>query len=362
MRPFDLSDLKAAAQGRWPAIHAALGIPAALLDTRKHQPCPHCGGTDRYRYTNHQDNGGYICNQCTPDGGSGFDLLTLVFGYTFSEAAREVAALLGMAGHRPSESSRPAPRIAPAAEPKAERDKLPELAALFDAAAPLADSPAALYLKGRGLSDGLFMQCADLRCHPALPYWVTRCADNHTAAPVCIGQYPALLAAVRTPDGALQGLHKIYLQADGRGDFRKFAGIHPDTGEALPAKKIATRYAGAFTGAAVHLGSPDTQGRIIAAEGIETALAAWQLFGIPALATLSAHGLQSLQWPSETQTLLIAADNDHSQIGRKAAEALTRRAARAGIGGGVWQSETAGFDALDELNAKQAAKPPLQRV
>ena len=349
----ELSDLKAAAHGRWPEIHAALGIPAALLDTRKHQPCPHCGGTDRYRYTNHQDNGGYICNQCGH--GSGFDLLTLVFGYTFSEAAREVAALLGMAGHRPSESSRPAPRIAPAAEPKAERDKLPELAALFDAAAPLADSPAALYLKGRGLSDGLFNTCADLRCHPALPYWVTRCADNHTAAPVCIGQYPALLAAVRTPDGALQGLHKIYLQADGRGDFRKFAGIHPDTGEALPAKKIATRYAGAFTGAAVHLGSPDTQGRIIAAEGIETALAAWQLFGIPAVAALSAHGLQSLQWPSETQTLLIAADNDHSQTGRKAAEALTRRAARAGIGGGVWQPENPESDALDVWNERNKA-------
>lgn len=349
----ELSDLKAAAHGRWPEIHAALGIPAHLLNTRKHQPCPHCGGKDRYRYTDYQDGGGYICNQCTPEGGSGFDLLMLVFGWTFAEAARQVAALLGMAD-RPSES-RPAPRIAPAAEPKAERDKLPELAALFNAAAPLADSPAALYLKGRGLSDGLFDTCADLRCHPALPYWVTRCADNHTAAPVCIGQYPALLAAVRTPDGTLQGLHKTYLQADGRGGFCKFAGIHPDTGEALPAKKMATRYAGAFTGAAVHLGSPDFQGRIIAAEGIETALAAWQLFGIPAVAALSAHGLQSLQWPSETQTLLIAADNDHSQTGRKAAEALTRRAARAGIGGGVWQPENPESDALDVWNERNKA-------
>ncbi|MFP5074560.1 toprim domain-containing protein [Neisseria sp. WLZKY-1] len=345
MKPFDLSDLKAAAQGRWPAIHAALGIPQELLNTRKHQPCPNCGGRNRYRYTNHQESGGYICNQC--GSGSGFDLIMLVFGYSFTESVNQVSALLGMA--RPSEN-RPAPRIAPAAAPKAERDKLPELAALFDAAAPLADSPAALYLKGRGLSDGLFMQCADLRCHPALPYWTQR-----GGKPERIGSFPALLAAVRTPDGTLQGLHKTYLQADGRGGFCKFAGIHPDTGEALPAKKMATRYAGAFTGAAVHLGSPDAQGRIIAAEGIETALAAWQLFGIPAIAALSAHGLQSLQWPSETQTLLIAADNDHSQTGKKAAEALTRRAARAGIGGGVWQPENPESDALDVWNERNKA-------
>lgn len=105
MKPFDLSDLKAAAQGRWPAIHAALGIPQELLNTRKHQPCPNCGGRNRYRYTNHQESGGYICNQC--GSGSGFDLIMLVFGYSFTESVNQVSALLGMA--RPSEN-RPAHR------------------------------------------------------------------------------------------------------------------------------------------------------------------------------------------------------------------------------------------------------------
>ena len=354
----DLSDLKAAAQGRWPAIHAALGIPAHLLDKRRHQPCPYCGGRDRYRYTDYQGSGGYICNQCTPEGGSGFDLLSLVYGYTFGEAAREVAALLGM-GQRPSENP-PAARQPESPDPKPGRDKQPELIRLFNAAAPIDGTPAALYLKGRGLSPELFDACPDLRYCPALPYWITRCADNR---PACIGSFPAMLAAVRTPDGTLQGLHKTYLQTDGRGAWRKFAGIHPDTGEPLPAKKMAARFAGSLKGAAVHLFPPDFQGRIIAAEGIETALAAWQLFQTPAIAALSAHGLQNLQWPHGTETLLIAADNDHSQTGRKAAEALTRRAARAGIGGGIWQPETAGFDALDEMNRRQAAtnapKPPV---
>ena len=65
MKP-DLTAIKNAAYGRWPEIHAALGIPAKLLNTRKHQPCPHCGGKDRY--TDHKHGGGYICNQCAPEG------------------------------------------------------------------------------------------------------------------------------------------------------------------------------------------------------------------------------------------------------------------------------------------------------
>jgi len=66
MKP-DLTEIKNAAYGRWPEIHAALGIPAKLLNTRKHQPCPHCGGKDRYRYTDHKHGGGYICNRCAPE-------------------------------------------------------------------------------------------------------------------------------------------------------------------------------------------------------------------------------------------------------------------------------------------------------
>ncbi|WP_411713387.1 primase-helicase zinc-binding domain-containing protein [Neisseria weaveri] len=66
MKPYDLSDLKAAAAGRWPEIHAALGIPREYLNPRKHCPCPYCGGKDRYRYTDYQGTGAFICNQCTP--------------------------------------------------------------------------------------------------------------------------------------------------------------------------------------------------------------------------------------------------------------------------------------------------------
>ena len=52
--------------------------------------------TDPIPRPDDSDSGGYICNQCTPKGGSGFDLLSLVFGYSFTESVNQVSALLGL--------------------------------------------------------------------------------------------------------------------------------------------------------------------------------------------------------------------------------------------------------------------------
>ena len=90
-------EIHQATQHRWQYILPRIGIePRYLRNT--HQPCPICGGKDRFRFTDHQGGGGFICNQCTPEGGSGFDLLMLVFGYPFAESVASVAALLGMGG------------------------------------------------------------------------------------------------------------------------------------------------------------------------------------------------------------------------------------------------------------------------
>lgn len=365
MKP-DLTEIKNAAYGRWPEIHAAMGIPAKLLNTRKHQPCPHCGGKDRYRYTNHKHVGGYICNQCAPEGGSGFDLLMLVFGYSFTEAVNQVSALLGLSGGR-AERREPLPLPAQPEQPP--EDRQAALLAAWGEALPLdGQEPASLYLQGRGLDwaqgaklrfavESIRCQNAALRFAPAMPYWLS---DGRS--PALLGYYPAMLAAIER-EGELQGLHITYLQAnypkpcgeDGlhAPEWRKLAASHPDTGETLPAKKMKARYAGALNGAAVHLGTPDRQGRLLAAEGIETALAASAMFGLPAAACLSAHGLSAFDWPPETRELYIAADNDLSRTGIKAAEALARRAHAAGLTAKIWQPDKAGTDALDEWNTRK---------
>lgn len=114
-------DIRHAAQGRWPVVLEAAGVPRELLN-KHHQPCPCCGGTDRFRFTDHKGNGVWICNQCTPDGGSPFDLLMAVSGYSFQEAKDVLADVLGLA-HGETQRREAKPLPVPAEKKDEEREK-----------------------------------------------------------------------------------------------------------------------------------------------------------------------------------------------------------------------------------------------
>ena len=105
-----MADAIAAARGRWPEILAALaGLSDAELSDR-HQPCPLCGGTDRYRFDDKEGSGSWFCNQCggkdqRGGAGSGIDLLMCRQGWSFVEAARQVEAFLGLVPDGPNTRS-----------------------------------------------------------------------------------------------------------------------------------------------------------------------------------------------------------------------------------------------------------------
>ena len=88
------------------------------------------------------------------------------------------------------------------------------------------------------------------------------------------------------------------------------------------------------------------------AEGIETALAVTALHGIGCWAAVSAHGLQSFQWPAEVKNLYVMGDNDASGTGQDAAQRLAKDAAAKGLTARVHIPEAVGQDWADVVFAR----------
>ena len=347
--------IRAAAQHRWHGILTALGVPSESL-RNQHQPCPACGGRDRFRFDDQEGRGTFVCSHFGNGGGDGFHFVMHLLDCDFATALIHVAGVLGL------NDAAPKAEIAIKAEKKpTERiqDKQVKLVSLWGKSQSMSKiDPIAAYLRGRGLEaeDDL----PQMIRYAELPYWV-QLADGKFKP---IGRHPVMLAAICNLDGEIQGLHQTYLKAEWvkpmrdngyhTPTFSKLNIHHPETGEDLPAKKMQSRYSGSLKGAAVQLYPMDGQGRLCVAEGIETALAAHELFALPVWACLSANGMKSLVLPDGLQELLIVADHDSPRpVGYEAAHSLAVRAIKQGIKVRLWQPEEENTDALDELNRRK---------
>ncbi|QCJ70780.1 DNA primase [Providencia heimbachae] len=92
MKPIDvIRDVKLKANGQWQNILSNLGAEVPL---NTHTACPHCGGKDRFRFDDKDGNGTFICSQC--GSGDGLDLVQRVLGGSVTEAAYEVAGMIGI--------------------------------------------------------------------------------------------------------------------------------------------------------------------------------------------------------------------------------------------------------------------------
>ncbi|ATO32760.1 TOPRIM and DUF927 domain-containing protein [Dickeya dianthicola] len=138
MRNIDLiRDTASAAQGRWRAVLAQLGITVPD-NARQHAPCPACGGKDRFRFDD-DGRGAHFCNQC--GAGDGLELVQKVRQCDITAAARLVAEVVG---------TLPASSVAaPADTPAAKRQRfLQRYQALTRQAVPGVSA----YLAGKGLA------------------------------------------------------------------------------------------------------------------------------------------------------------------------------------------------------------------
>jgi putative DNA primase/helicase len=271
------------AKGKWKRILPALGLPAKLMNGRN-QPCPFCGGKDRFRFTDHHGLGCYICSQC--GNGTGFDLLIRLKGWTFKTAAEEVEKVIG--------ACRPITE-------RGEADKRKAMNDLWERAQFITESdPAGMYLRHRC---GLAAFPASLRYVSSLRYF---------GSPE---SYPAMLARLTKPDNKPCNIHRTYLTADG----------HKAPVEA-PRRMMPGTVA---SGSAVRL-APSAPIMGIA-EGLETALSAAALFNVPTWAALNAGGLKSWEPPEGVLKVMIFGDNDENYTGQEAAFALARRLSNKGI-------------------------------
>mgnify|MGYP001345097712 FL=1 len=101
-----MQDIYDSAKNRWQDILSSLGGLSAEQLTDKHQPCPCCGGEDRYRFDDRDGDGTWYCNQCggrngSGGGGKGIDLLMKLQNWEFKDAVQKIEGFLGITKPKP---------------------------------------------------------------------------------------------------------------------------------------------------------------------------------------------------------------------------------------------------------------------
>src|ERR1700688_263187 len=174
------------ARGRWRDILPELGVDQKFL-TKKHGPCPACGGTDRFSFDDRSGDGDYICRGC--GAGKGLGLLMKVTGLQFKEAAQRVDKVLGNAAPLKWQSS----PVTVSAPNRAVLRKL-----WLESEPATAGGQIGEYLASRGID--YIPAC--------LRYARLRHRSDGTT-------YPVMVALFSGPDGKGATLHKTFLTEDG---------------------------------------------------------------------------------------------------------------------------------------------------
>jgi putative DNA primase/helicase len=293
-----------AARGRWFGLLRHFGVDERYLRNR-HGPCPLCGGKDRYRWDDKDGSGSYYCGQC--GAGSGMQLLMRYTGMDFREAAAAVDELIGSVQK---------------VEPKQKTDprvRLRKINAGLQSVEGI--NPVRVYLRSRGLSPAEATQY-----NPSVAYY-----DGGF-----VGSFPAMVHLFSGQFGEPLTYHITYLDKCGRK-----ASVESPRKVLTPVSPLA--------GGAIRLcGCEDMLG---IAEGVETALAATKLMGVPCWAAYSATLMESFIPPECVRKLIVFGDNDSTFTGQKAAYTLANKMERAGLSVEVRIPDRVDTDWADEVAA-----------
>lgn len=271
---------KHAARGKWRGILLNFGLPEASLRNR-HGPCPMCSGADRFRFDDKEGNGTWICSKC----GAG-DGMSLAMTYT-GKGFAEIASLVdGMVGNLTSDTP------TPTRSPEDVRDMLRDT---WRATQPIEPGDVAhKYLASRGVDELIYPEA--LRFAPKL-----RDGDG--------GVRPCMVAMISAPGHEkFVSMHRTFLKPDGSGKAEMDAPRKMMPGTLPDGACVALS---AFRGGALGI-----------AEGLETAMSASALYGLPVWAALNTALLRKWVPPAGVEELVVFGDNDASFAGQAAAFGL----------------------------------------
>ncbi|WP_267381773.1 MULTISPECIES: CHC2 zinc finger domain-containing protein [unclassified Sphingomonas] len=195
---------------------------------------------------------------------------------------------------------------------------------IVDASVPIEGTPAAAYLRWRGITMDLPHTLRFARLAPP------QIEGNGLRAANGPGLLPALIAIVTDPAGELVGLQRTYLTEDGR----KAATTPTDTD-----RKPKVKYSlGNVVGGAIQIGAPAAS--MLVTEGLEDGLTLAQALGRSVWVAAGTSMMPQMTFAPVTRAVVIGADGDEAGVAAavKAATAFSASGLATRI-----MSPTAGF-------------------
>lgn len=344
---FRNEDVRAAAYGRWPKVLATL-LPEQFKDAldfpgTKQIPCAINGGKTRFRFFRESFNerGAGICNCCGPLS-DGFAVLQWANKWDFTTAKEAVGELLAVTPQqgRKKTTNRTkvvVPSVSKWAEQLQERmaktkAMTPERAkakinAVWEEGISLCDPKAVAFIRylqqERGIRLRLNPKMFDtehLRFHPALPYYEETVIEKDgvkTSKWVCLGEYPAILAALRNAKGELVTVHRTFLT-----DRGLKAPVES------PRKMMVPPSDTPVNGCSIMLNEP-VDGVLGLTEGKETGWSVISATGMGLASLVNTTLMAGFDMPErlrkKVHTCVIWKDKDRSKAGTDAAETLKER-------------------------------------
>lgn len=260
-----------AAKGQWAMIFEHYGLPPITGKNHFKGKCPLCDSVGKFRIDDRDGAGTWIC---TCGCGMGMDLVTKTQGKPFNEVCREIDALIGNTFRRD--------KVPEASDASKLRRKVLNN---FSKMSPLRGTCAAEYLNSRGIYQ---LPAEAVRLNPK---------QRHNGR-----VYQSIYSLATDDKGELCYLHQTLLDGAKKADIGASAKRQKSLQEDNyldHARSVAVR----MFPVASTLGI---------AEGIETALSAYQIYKVNTWATMTANFMKKFRVPAGVKHLIIFADRDEN--------------------------------------------------